>query len=94
MHSMWSENVQGCSLQAVVFFFFFEGNRLVLTLVARCLVCSYKSGVYSERRGVGVAAVRTNLGLATIAVRRLPKLQAPIAGQHGRAPSALNWRTV
>jgi len=69
-------------------------SRSSSLLVARCLVCSYKSGVYSERRGVGVAAVRTNLGLATIAVRRLPKLQAPIAGQHGRAPSALNWRTV
>ena len=68
--------------------------QAVLTLVARCLVCSYKSGVYAERRGVGVAAVRTNLGLAASAVRRLPKLQASIARRDGRASSALNWRAV
>lgn len=69
--------------------------QAVLTLVARCLVCSYKSGVYAERRrGVGVAAVRTKLGLTAGAVRRLPKLQASIAGWHGRAPSALNRRAV
>jgi hypothetical protein len=69
--------------------------QAVLTLVARCLVRSYKSGVYAERRrGVGVAAVRTNLGLAAGAVRRLPKLQASIAGRHGRAPAAMNCRAV
>lgn len=68
MRSICSENV----------FFLLQDLQAALTLLARCLICSYKSGMYAEGRGVGVTGVGAHLGFAAVAARA-PKLQTSTA---------------